>query len=353
MAHANSSSYGAHSLIPEESTRKRHPLPFPDGWFAVGFSDDLKPGTLHTVPFMDEEVVLYRTRSGIARIIEPYCPHLGAHLGYGSKVDGEHLICPFHGLRYGIDGYCSKQGAGAPLQHIRLNTRETRELNGLLYVWHDSKGRPPAWELPLFDLVDYSPPRESLINIRGGHIQDCVEGAVDLAHMSWLHGLADPVLSPPHFDQHRMEIDLTAVWHGLPFIMHLDIYGLGYVHLISKLPSLGVSITTLLTSTPVRSQEWIIRHAQRLQIPLFVRFPSLLQRVLYAPLTWYIDYWLKSQLKRDAKIWHHRRYKKQPCLTSEDGPIMRYRQWTTQFYSAMETGCTMSDGQHVQQDSTP
>ncbi|WP_425436809.1 Rieske 2Fe-2S domain-containing protein [Mycobacterium rhizamassiliense] len=39
---------------------------------------------------------MYRTKSGLARAIEAYCPHLGAHLGHGGKVLGDELHCPFH-----------------------------------------------------------------------------------------------------------------------------------------------------------------------------------------------------------------------------------------------------------------
>jgi phenylpropionate dioxygenase-like ring-hydroxylating dioxygenase large terminal subunit len=53
-------------------------------------------GEVLTRQFMDREIVMYRTKSGLARAIEAYCPHLGAHLGHGGKVLGDELHCPFH-----------------------------------------------------------------------------------------------------------------------------------------------------------------------------------------------------------------------------------------------------------------
>ncbi|MGI5466237.1 Rieske 2Fe-2S domain-containing protein [Streptomyces sp. CA-132043] len=81
-------------------------LPSPHGWFCVGIARDFKPGTVATVPFMDGEIVVYRTRRGTLRATRPHCPHLGAHLGAGGYVAGELLVCPFHRFGFGPDGVC-------------------------------------------------------------------------------------------------------------------------------------------------------------------------------------------------------------------------------------------------------
>ena len=66
--------------------------------------------------FMGEDVVIYRTAGGVLRVVEPYCPHLGAHLGYGGKVQGEELVCPFHHFRFDASGACAATSYGtAPL----------------------------------------------------------------------------------------------------------------------------------------------------------------------------------------------------------------------------------------------
>ena len=305
--------------------------PFPNGWFAVAFSSELKPGAVRIVRFMDGERVLYRTHSGTACMIEPYCPHLGAHFGHGGKVDGEHLVCPFHGFRYGVDGYCANRGPQSGPGRISTNHWHIREINGVLQAWHDSEGRSPAWQLPQLDLGSYSAPRHTSLEVRG-HIQNFTENTIDRAHYSPIHALTDFALAPPLFDGHRMEVDLAARWRKLPFRMHLDIHGLGHTFLTSELPDLGVKIVSLVMPTPTSAHTWILRHVQRLRIPAIAKLPAPLRAVLYAPLTWYIDHWLKSQLTLDTQIWNYRRYPEHPRLTQEDGPIMGYRRWAAQFY---------------------
>ena len=71
-------------------------LPIPFGWFALAFSSDLEPGDVQPLYVFDEHLVLFRTDNGVAHATAAFCPHLGAHLGHGGRVEGDHLVCPFH-----------------------------------------------------------------------------------------------------------------------------------------------------------------------------------------------------------------------------------------------------------------
>ena len=55
---------------------------------------------------MGEQVVLFRTESGVATPMDAYCPHLGAHLGHGGAVNGERIRCPFHAFEFDTGGTC-------------------------------------------------------------------------------------------------------------------------------------------------------------------------------------------------------------------------------------------------------
>ena len=76
------------------------PLPIPNGWFAVAWSRELHAGDVRPIHYFGEDLVLFRTRSGQARVLDAFCPHLGAHLGYGGRVMGETVRCPFHGWQF-------------------------------------------------------------------------------------------------------------------------------------------------------------------------------------------------------------------------------------------------------------
>ena len=81
--------------------------PYPRGWFAVASSTDLAPDEVKPAHYFGQELALFRSEDGEARVFDAYCPHLGAHLGYGGTVEGAELVCPFHGWRFGGDGACT------------------------------------------------------------------------------------------------------------------------------------------------------------------------------------------------------------------------------------------------------
>jgi 3-ketosteroid 9alpha-monooxygenase subunit A len=79
------------------------------GWAQVAFfreSDgDLAPAEFGAVP------LLLVRRGGTVTAYHATCPHRGAHLGYGGRLDDGVVVCPFHGrrIRLGLDGrdaYC-------------------------------------------------------------------------------------------------------------------------------------------------------------------------------------------------------------------------------------------------------
>src|SRR5689334_13093376 len=79
---------------------------FPEGWFQVGYSQDLAPGQVTRLRYFGRDLVLYRTEGGQAQVLNAHCPHVGANLGVGGTVVGEYLQCPFHNWRYDTAGRC-------------------------------------------------------------------------------------------------------------------------------------------------------------------------------------------------------------------------------------------------------
>ena len=67
------------------------------GWYVVASSEEIKPGTVVGRRYFERELAIFRTRAGVLRVIDAYCPHMGAHLAKVGRVDGEKLVCGFHG----------------------------------------------------------------------------------------------------------------------------------------------------------------------------------------------------------------------------------------------------------------
>ena len=85
----------------------RFPFGTPFGWYPVAWSFELEPGSLVARTYFGRELVVFRTSDGAASTIDAYCPHLGAHLGVGGRVEEDGLRCPFHGWAFGPSGECT------------------------------------------------------------------------------------------------------------------------------------------------------------------------------------------------------------------------------------------------------
>ncbi len=135
-------------------SQEHRPPGIPNGWFAVAWSKDLADGEVKRARYFDQELVIFRTRSGTAVVLDAYCPHLGAHLGYGGKVVGDTLRCPFHAWRYDSTGQCIEIPYAVRIPpKARIPTWPVVEKNGFIMVWYHGKGEPPAWEIP--DIPEY------------------------------------------------------------------------------------------------------------------------------------------------------------------------------------------------------
>ncbi len=169
----------------------RYPFtPYPNGWFRIAYSSDLKVGDVMPIACFDREHVLFRGEDGRARVLDAHCPHLGAHLGYGGQVKGNDIACPFHDWSFDGDGqctdipYCSK----IPKRAV-LPAHLVREQNGLIFIHHDLEERAPTYDFP--EVPEVTDKRWSDFvkfhwRVRV-HIQEVAENALDLPHFEKVH----------------------------------------------------------------------------------------------------------------------------------------------------------------------
>ncbi|MFJ2861526.1 Rieske 2Fe-2S domain-containing protein [Kitasatospora sp. NPDC087314] len=315
-------------------------LPYPDGWSALAFSAELKPGTVLTRQLAGEDVVLYRLRNGRIRATRPYCPHLGAHLGL-AEVDGNDLVCPFHRFAFDPDGRCVRTGYGTTPPKAALAQLPVREVNDAVFVWRHHDGRQPDWEIPAWHVLGDRPPRHAAWEMPG-HAQDVMENAVDLGHFLTLHGWARGELAAPvAFDGVTFHVSMR-VQEEFPLLgrrqveIEVDGYGLSCLHSDVRTPALGLEMCSLVMATMVAPGRMQFRQASRFSFAPPAALPPALGRAVSRSLSRLLSgpmfKWSCEFTAADFPIWSTKKYLSPPRLAPGDGPIGALRHWARQFY---------------------
>ncbi|HET9588836.1 MAG TPA: Rieske 2Fe-2S domain-containing protein [Anaerolineales bacterium] len=312
-------------------------FPYPNGWYAFGMSDELAPGKLLARKFMGQEVVVFRTDLGKAYAVDAYCPHLGAHFGYGGSVHGEVLQCPFHGFQFNGQGTCVRTGYDTPIPpSARLRTWHLREQDGLLLLYFHSRNEDPAWEVPCLGTTGWT----RLIYksfVLHDHPQETTENSVDLGHFSPVHRYRDlrvlkefesagPHLSTACAVKRALKI-LGVEWTEFDFEFETQIYGLGYSLVNVYVPRIRLTARLWVLPTSIDEDRVVLRLALRAK-----SWQSPLGALLSPLIASFVLRGFAHDASQDFPIWEHKRYTNLPALAKGDGPIGKYRQWAKQFY---------------------
>jgi nitrite reductase/ring-hydroxylating ferredoxin subunit len=78
-------------------------------WHNIASLSDISDSKVSTFNIADTEIIAYKTSTGDVKVYDAYCPHQGAHLGYGGRIEDDCIRCPFHGFYFGDEGKCSGQ----------------------------------------------------------------------------------------------------------------------------------------------------------------------------------------------------------------------------------------------------
>jgi nitrite reductase/ring-hydroxylating ferredoxin subunit len=314
----------------------RYPFPAtPDGWYGLCLASELAPGEVKAQSYFGRELVAFRGDDGAARVFDAHCPHLGAHLGVGGKVEGSGIRCPFHGWRFDGEG-CLVEVPGLPRTppSVRARSYPVQERNGFVHVWFHAQGEPPAYDVKDFlgDASAWTPWRPNTYRVRV-HVQDMTENILDRAHFLHVHDMKPP--SEPRFDV-RFDGPFMVVEQKLR-VTALSAQGVEVLSVTTNCGP-GVSVAEVhqgplhmvnyITQTPIDDEMTDVRLHFAMK-----RLPDEAASRAVAEIN---DRITQDQFRQDVPIWEHRRYLDKPRLTEVDGPVAQYRRWYRQFYSGWQ-----------------
>ena len=163
-------------------------------WHPVMFAGELADRPAHA-DLLGQPLVLWRGPDGRPRANSDLCVHRGTALSLG-WVNGDELVCPYHGWRYRADGSCAaipqlEDPARVP-RKARIGAFACQERYGLIWV----ALAEPRW--PLREVPELEDGAWALVTA-GPYRWRCdaarqVENFTDFGHFPWVHPglLGDP-----------------------------------------------------------------------------------------------------------------------------------------------------------------
>ena len=316
--------------------------PFPNGWFRIASSKELRAGEVKPLYYFGKDLVLFRTKKGKAHVFDAHCPHLGAHLGYGGRVKGETIQCPFHGWCFSGEGQCCQIPYARSIpSKATLRAWPVCEVNDTIWIYYHSRQKLPHWEIP--ELPEYASKQWTCLYPVGKwkirtHILNLAENAVDVVHYINIHGLSiqQAELENFHVEDSIFEVNFWMKYNIFSLIKILGYDIQGSYKWISY--GLGCAIYRFLVN-PMKFQ-YILMDTRT---PIDEEYTELrlylsMKKVLNKPITRLLrNLNLKDIIKateEEIPLYEHKRDISNPLLCDGDGPIKQYRRWAKQFYDA-------------------
>lgn len=310
---------------------KRYPFPIPYGWFQVAWPDDIAVGETKALYYFGRHLVAWRDESGEAHVQDAFCPHLGAHLGHGGKVEGCEIVCPFHGWKFDAEG-CNTHipYSDGVNRKGKVFTYPVIERNGAVFVWYHPHNEPPMWEIPYFEQYQgdgaYADVIQRKFAIEAAW-QEMAENGVDSAHFRYVHNTA----TVPELESYEPNGPLAKMRSSQKFVtpqgvvegrIDVDTFGPGltFTHF-----SGFVDLYLLGCNTPIDEENCELRFTFTLRKMGDEATTSGVGKAFADEVS--------QQVEEDRPIWSHKAHLVRPALAKDDGPFIKFRKWAAQFYA--------------------
>ena len=159
-------------------------------WYVFGLADELPQSGLLARTVADEPIVAFRREDGGVAALLDRCAHRFVPLSMGHVV-GDHVECPYHGLRYDGTGACvfSPVAKTPAPKAARVRSYPLAERYGLLWLWLGEAAEADPALIPDFAFLD-DPQRGTV----GGTMHTkanyelVIDNLADLTHVQFVHG---------------------------------------------------------------------------------------------------------------------------------------------------------------------
>jgi len=297
------------------------------GWYQVAFERDLS-GTLNSVSLGVNRLLLVRI-NGEVRAFDLYCPHRGADLSVGGRLDAETIVCPFHKFRIGL-------ALGSSCE-FSLKEYACFAVGGLVFVRLS----------PHFDFGFSRFMQEFMLQytIFPGYTIDIkapatliIENGFDETHFLPVHGIRGERFQTRTHSDGKLELTAELILPKLmasnadseealppatPILLTAFSPGLSVLKVDGNRP-----YTMLLGATPTHDGKSQLRVTVALPKSIYGDRPSMeiVEKLLHAS---------KEGIKSDQVIWENLSSSSQPQFTQTDRAVLKFREFCLTFETGM------------------
>ena len=295
------------------------------GWMFIGFSRQYPKGKIVPRTYMNEEVLVFRGKSGELNMIEPFCSHFGVNMGTGKVID-DCIRCPMHGRMFKGDG------TGRNAKHRSIRSYPVTEDRGLVFAYFDHEGVEPQWNAPQF-LNDKEFPHilwshSRMLSLH--HPSVPLDNAVDPRHFEFTHSM---------FGKHTAEGKFEPKGHQATGFMSTEL-GPPLSYLTSKESTVTTYFDSPLntylmadmgnTVSHLCNLLTIIEGKKCLLTQIGIGRKSLSPLKLIENITGYAGSWYATY--EDAPVWNDRKVQKPDNYPHEtDKALEQFREWFETF----------------------
>ena len=177
----------------------------------VESSEVVAGGRSKRVRILGEDLVVFRSPAGGAGLLSEFCAHRRASL-YFARNEARGLRCVYHGWQFEAGGRCVDMPNERPectfQDKVTLTAYPCAERGGVVWTYMGSASPPPGLPDLEWALV---PESQRFVSKfwQGCNYLQALEGGVDPAHISFLHGILDT-----DDDRARRVLDSAAAGFG-------------------------------------------------------------------------------------------------------------------------------------------
>jgi 3-ketosteroid 9alpha-monooxygenase subunit A len=301
---------------------------FARGWYLVCWSEELEPRDVKPLRYFGKDYVLFRGEEGTATLLAAHCPHLGAHLGYGGRVEGNEIICPFHAWRFSSSGRCTEVPYAKRIPpRAAVDAYRVQEHSGMILAYFGPEGSEVDYEVPVIDEMSHpawTGLQRSHIEI-ATHPREVIENIADLAHFMPVHNMLiddfQVTIDGPRATQRTVGRGHNLKNEPIPVVSVATYHGpaIQFTRL-----QWAYDMVLINAHVPVEENKLLLRFGVILKAGEGVSLPpAVLDAHVAAARDGYFE---------DVTIWENKRWRDQPIFADGDGPIGEVRKWYSSFF---------------------